>query len=53
MSQRYSFDPLCRDLAEVFLLEKKTVSTEDRNELAQAIQDAIEAWLAARSGEKP
>lgn len=39
----YSFDPLCLELASHFLPDS---ATEDaKNELAQVIQDAVEAHL--------
>lgn len=46
MATKPAHDPRCYDLAEYFLAE--TVCTEaDREELAQAIQDTVEAWFRA------
>lgn len=39
----YSFDPLCLELASHFLPDG--ASEDSKNELAQAIQDAVEAHL--------
>lgn len=39
----YSFDPLCLELAAHFLPDGATENA--KNELAQAIQDAVEAHL--------
>lgn len=43
-----SFDPRCFDLAEVFLPTE--ASDRLKNELAQAIQDAVEDWLESERG---
>lgn len=44
--EKYSYDGRCFDLAEYFLTE--TVCTkEDREDLAQDIQDTVEGWFLA------
>ncbi len=43
-----SFDSRCYDLAEVFLPDNATEQV--KNELAQAIQDAIEDFLGGLEG---
>lgn len=43
MSSKYSFDPLCLELACHFLPDR--ASEDAKNELAQVIQDAVEAHL--------
>lgn len=46
------YDSRCADLAGYFLRDSKMAdSNENRNHLAQAIQDAIEDWFDAREGE--
>jgi hypothetical protein len=42
-----SYDPRCRELAEVFLADQPEDAQNEENldALAQAIQDAIEAYL--------
>ncbi len=39
-----SFDSRCYDLAEIFLLDEPKLRVKT-NQLAQAIQDAIEIWI--------
>jgi hypothetical protein len=43
MSSQYSFDPLCLELAGHFLPDD--APDDARNDLAQAIQDAVESHL--------
>jgi hypothetical protein len=45
--KKYSFDSRCYDLAEVFLSEVGEETEENKQELAQHIQDVIEDWLTA------
>jgi hypothetical protein len=41
-----SFDSKCYDLAEHFLEDEPTLDNEDaRNQLAQEIQETVEAWI--------
>ena len=40
-----AFDSRCYDLAEVFLADKPNANEQDRDSLAQAIQDAVEHWF--------
>jgi hypothetical protein len=48
-----SFDSKCYDLAEHFLQDEADLDSEDkRKELAQEIQEAIEAWLLAERDER-
>jgi hypothetical protein len=44
MSDRFSFDEKCGELAEHFLCDQAHTD-EHVNKLAQTIQDAIEDWL--------
>ncbi len=46
----YSYDLACEDLAAHFLAGKR-VSELDVWGLAQAIQDAVDAWIAGRDTE--
>ncbi len=46
MSRKYCFDSKCLDLAEHFLPTEATQSV--KNELAQAIQDAVEDFCCGR-----
>lgn len=45
MKKRFSVDPKSYDLAEHFLADKPNVTEDERRDLAQHIQDAIEDWL--------
>ena len=43
----FSYDERCEDLAEHFLAgSEKPATEENKKELAQAIQDAVENWFA-------
>jgi hypothetical protein len=53
VSDQYSYDPACEDLAEHFLRDgivdgRSVLTEENKKELAQAIQDAVENWIAGR-----
>lgn len=50
MSKTYSFDPLCLELARHFLSDDAPLAAQ--NELAQAIQDAVDAHLLSRESER-
>lgn len=55
MSERtkpYCYDSRCEELAEHFLIDHGSYGREQVRELAQTIQDAIEAWLSLGE-EKP
>jgi len=43
-----AFDPQCSQLAAYFLDADESYTKERESELAQAIQDAVEAYLNAR-----
>jgi Mn-dependent DtxR family transcriptional regulator len=43
-----SYDPKCYDLAESFLQDHPGYPKEAADDLAQAIQDAIEEWFEDR-----
>ena len=49
MSKPHSFDPKCFSLAEDFLDDHRPFTEAEANDLAQTIQDAIEAWFFDRS----
>jgi hypothetical protein len=42
------YDPKCEDLAASFLSDHPPFSRFEKEDLAQAIQDVIEDWLADR-----
>jgi uncharacterized membrane-anchored protein YjiN (DUF445 family) len=44
------FDPKCYELAEYFLEDYEDITEEQKNELAQHIQDTIEDWLVMIDG---
>jgi hypothetical protein len=44
MSRIKLVDPKCYELAEYFLADNKTATEEQKVDLAQHIQDAIEMW---------
>lgn len=50
-----SYDPKCRDLAELFLEDEPHLNTLDRqDDLAAAIQQAIEDWFrSAKNNYEP
>ena len=42
-----TYDPACYDLAESFLSDEPKLNTQqNRKELASAIQDRVESWIA-------
>lgn len=50
INREYSFDPLCLELACHFLPDDATI--EDRNDLAQVIQDAVEDYIQGRESKR-
>jgi hypothetical protein len=40
-----AFDTRCYDLARIFLAETPNTQEQDKDSLAQAIQDAVENWF--------
>jgi hypothetical protein len=42
------YDPKCEDLAAAFLVDHPPFSRFEKEDLAQAIQDVVEDWLADR-----
>jgi hypothetical protein len=51
--KQFSFDSKCYDLAEHFLQDEPDLDNEDRRkELAQEIQEAVEAWFLAERDER-
>jgi hypothetical protein len=53
MPQKYSVDPDVYYLAAMFVSDLDNVTDEDKQELAQIIQDAIEAWIQAKEAQAP
>ncbi len=47
-----SFDSRCYDLAEIFLFDEPKLRPKT-NQLAQAIQDAIEDWIEMETLDRP
>lgn len=43
-----AFDPKCYELAEYFLRDNGAATGDHKDDLAQAIQDAIEDWSPPR-----
>lgn len=48
----YSYDPACGELANYFLADESKRLASRSDELAQHIQDAIEAWFFTANHEE-